>query len=244
MKKIFVFIAVAFSLISCFGDGGSFSESYPFRISFDFSDNVYLSSFSKDSLFVMKEGEGFTYGGYPLFFSQKQVSGDFKGGFLMSYCEGEADGKLDNEENANDRYRVHAAKGHDGSKSYAVFYDNPDASQMPKHDIEFGYKDVGTCTMYGCYVNNTTLVARMVREHFTEEDRLTLKAIGHKHDGSKVETSIELAKKDTVMYNWSAFDLSKLGSVDYIDFEVHSTNPSVPGYFCMDGLEGHISVAY
>ena len=50
--------------------------------------------------------------------------------------------------------------------------------------------------------------------------------------------------KDTVMYNWSVFDLSKLGDVDYIDFEVMSTNPDVPEYFCMDGFLAAIQVEY
>ena len=46
------------------------------------------------------------------------------------------------------------------------------------------------------------------------------------------------------MYNWSVFDLSSLGEVDYIDFEVTSTNPEVPGYFCMDGLLSTIVIEY
>ena len=244
MKKFLTFIAVAFSLISCLGDGGNFSQSYPFDVTFDFSDNIYNNSFSKDSVFVLKEGEGFTYGNYPLFFGEVQSSGTFKGGFLLSYLQGEKDGALDKEATPNDVYRVYAAGGSKNSRSYAVFYDNPDQTQMPQYDVEFGYKDVGACTMYGCYVNNTTLVARKIKEHFTDEDRLTLKAIGHKHDGSKVEASIVLAKKDTIMYNWSVFDLSKLGAVDYMDFEVTSTNPAVPEYFCLDGLTGHIAISY
>ena len=244
MKKFLTFIAVIFAAISCSMDGGSYSQSYPFDITFEFSDYVYTNSFSKDSLFVLTEGEGFIYGNYPLFFGEVQATGTFKGGFLMSYLKGEKDGELTKEANDNDAYRVYAEAGQKGSKTYAVFYDNPDQSQMPQYDVEFGYKDVGACTMYGCYVNNTTLVARKVKEHFTDEDRLTLKAIGHKHDGTKVEASIVLAKKDTIMYNWSAFDLSKLGAVDYMDFEVVSTNPAVPAYFCLDGLSGHVAISY
>lgn len=244
MKKFFTFIAVAFSLISCLGDGETFSQSYPFDITFEFTDQIYTGSFSKDSIYVLKEGEGFTYGNIPVFLGEKQSSGTFKGGFLMSYLKGEKDGALTKEANDNDTYRVYAEKGQNGSRTYAVFYDNPDQSLMPQYDVEFGYKDVGVCTMYGCYVNNTTLVARKVKEHFTEDDRLTLTATGYKHDGTKVETSIVLAKKDTIMYNWSVFDLSKLGGVDYMDFEVTSTNPAVPEYFCMDGLAGHIAISY
>ena len=64
MKKFLTFIAVIFAAISCSMDGGSYSQSYPFDITFEFSDYVYTNSFSKDSLFVLTEGEGFIYGNY------------------------------------------------------------------------------------------------------------------------------------------------------------------------------------
>jgi hypothetical protein len=46
------------------------------------------------------------------------------------------------------------------------------------------------------------------------------------------------------MYNWTPFQLSSLGTVDYVDFEVVSTNPEVPGYFCLDGYLASIKVEY
>jgi hypothetical protein len=75
-----------------------------------------------------------------------------------------------------------------------------------------------------------------------------LKATGVKSDGTTVATSITLAEyteaKDSVMYNWSVFDLKPLGLVEFIDFNVESTNPNVPGYFCLDGLLAGIKVEY
>ena len=92
------------------------------------------------------------------------------------------------------------------------------------------------------------MVARKVRENFVDGDKLTLKAIGHKHDGTTVETSIVLAEyteaKDSVMYNWTQFNLASLGAVDYIDFEINSTNASVPGYFCLDNLVAGVQIEY
>jgi hypothetical protein len=91
-------------------------------------------------------------------------------------------------------------------------------------------------------------VARKIKEHFKDGDKLVLKATGVKADGARTEASITLAEyseaKDSVMYNWTAFALSSLGSVSYIDFEVQSTCPDVPGYFCMDGLVAGVSVEY
>lgn len=248
MKKIFIFLIAAAAAVSCLSKG-SFSQSYTADITFEFSSDVYSNLF-KDSLYVMKEGDAFLYGSYPVYFYQKHSNGTFQGAFLMSCLKGEKfnNGVLSNEPAENDAYRVFAKTGASDSKTYAVFYDNPVTSMMPTHDIEFAYKGLGDFTPYGCYVNNTTLVARKVKEHFKVGDKLVLKAIGTKRDGSKAEASITLAEyteaKDSVMYNWTAFTLSALGSVDYIDFEVQSTCPDVPGYFCMDGLLAGVSVEY
>lgn len=242
-------------MVSCL-DKGSFSQSYTTEITFEFSDQIYTREFGNDSVYVCKneDDQGFTYMQTPVVFGQKQTLGNFDGGFVMSYLKGEANGILDKEPNDNDVFRVHAAAGAPAyasavlSKTYTVFYDNPVESMMPQHDIEFGYKGYGTCSPLACYVNNTTLVARKVREHFQDGDKLTLKARGTKFDGSISETSIVLAEytqsKDSVMYNWTVFDLSKLGAVDYVDFEVTSTNPQVPGYFCLDGYIASINIAY
>lgn len=256
MKKFLFFTAVSLFMVSCLSKG-SYSQTYTADVTFEFSDHVYANSF-KDSLFVLKAGEtgdGFIYNNYPIFFGQKALNGVFQGGFLMSYLKGEKDGQLTKEPNVNDAFRVHAAAGAPGgaasafgSKTYAVFYDNPSEAMMPKYDIEFGYKDNGSCVPLACYVNNTTLVARKVREHFQDGDKLTLKAKGTKFDGSVSEVSIVLAEyteaKDSVMYNWTVFDLSKLGTANFVDFEVESTNPQVPGYFCLDGYLAAISVMF
>lgn len=252
MKKFLFFIAVAFSVMSCL-DGGAFSQSYTADVTFEFSQDVYKNSF-KDSLYFIPskdgvaQGEGFTYGNYPLFFAQKQLGGVFQGGFVMSYLKGEKGGALVKPAADNDLYRVHAAGGAAASQTYAVFYDNPVETVMPKSHIEFGYKDVGTCAPVACYVNNTTYVARKISENFKDGDKLVLKAIGIKPDGTQVEKSITLAEyteaKDSVMYNWTVLDLSTFGDVDCVNFDVTSTNPDVPGYFCLDGYMASITVEY
>lgn len=247
MKKILILFIAAFAAVSCL-NGGSYSESYTADITFDFTEAVYKNMF-KDSLYVVGQGEeAFYYGTYPVFFYQKQLNGTVQGGFLLSYLKGEANNTLNKEPMSNDAYRVHAATGALGSKSYAVFYDNTVETMMPAHDMEFGYKGLGTFTPYGCYVNNTTLVARKIKEHFQDGDKLVLKAIGTTAGGVKKEASITLAEyteaKDSVMYNWTAFPLSSLGAVDYVDFEVESTCPDVPGYVCIDGILAGVMVEY
>ena len=246
MKKFLFLAVVAICIVSCL-NSGSFSQSYRADITFEFSDNVYKESF-KDSIFVLNEGEGFSHGNYPIFFGQSHASGKFNGGFLMSYLKGEADGLLIKEAKPDDLYRVHAASGAAGSKTYAVFYGNPSASMMPKYDIDFVYKSYGTCSPYSCYVNNTTYVARMIQEHFADGDKLVLTASGWREGGEKTTASIVLAEyseqKDTIMYNWTKFDLSKLGLVDYIDIDVVSTNPNVPAYCCIDNFSAGVRIEY
>ena len=246
MKKILIAVLAAFAAVSCL-DSGSYSQSYTADITFEFSEAAYTTSF-KDSIYVMTEGNAFLYMQHPLFFAQKYANGAILGGFTMSILKGEKDGALSREPMENDAFRVNAETGHNGSKTYAVFYDSPIPADMPEHDIEYGYKNNGYMTPSGFYVNNTTLVARKVKEHFQDGDKLVLKAIGVKSDGTKIETSIKLAEytesKDSVMCNWTPFPLSTLGIVDYIDFQVESTNPEVPGYFCMDGLVAGIYVEY
>jgi hypothetical protein len=246
MKKIFVLLFVAFAAVSCL-DKGSYSQSYMADITFEFSETAYKESF-KDSIFVMDQGEAFLYMQYPLFFPQKYSNGVINGGFTMSILKGEKDGALTREPMPNDAFRVNAESGQNGSKTYAVYYDNPIASEMPSHGIEFGYKNNGYMTPNGLYVNNSTLVARKIKEHFQDGDKLVLKVIGVKSVGPSVETSIKLAEfteaKDSIMYNWTPLSLSTFGIVDYIDFKVESTNPEVPGYFCLDGVLANIYVEY
>ena len=246
MKKILIFVLTALVAVSCL-DQGSFSHAYTADVSFEYSGNVYQEGF-KDSIYVMSEGDAFLYGQHPIFFSQKYKDGSVEGGFVLSYLKGARNGAVSMQPLRNDAWRANAESGNMGSRTYVVFYDNSDESKMPKHDIEFGYKGAGHMLPSSCYVNNTTLVARNIKEHFKDGDRLILKAIGVTSAGTTVETSITLAEfteaKDSVMYTWTQFPLSSLGNVDYVDFKVESTNPNVPGYFCMDNFIAGVQVEY
>ena len=246
MKKILMIILTALTAVACL-DQGSFSQAYTADVTFEYSDNVYKESF-RDSVYVMSEGDAFLCGQFPIFFSQKYKDGAVEGGFMLSCLKGGKNGEVTTEFKKNDEWRVNAPSGNLGSKTYVVFYDNPDELRMPKHDVEFGYKSSGYMTPSACYVNNTTLVARKINEFFKDGDKLTLKAIGVTPTGTTVETSITLAEftaaRDSIMYNWTQFPLSSLGSVDYVDFEVESTNPNVPGYFCMDNFIAGVQIEY
>lgn len=247
MKRIVLFFAVAFCLASCLKS--NFSSSYNVTVTFEYNNNsVYQNEFSKDSICVLKEGIAFTWLEPSLAFGQKSTNGQFNGGFIMSYLAGETDGALTKVESLNDRYRVFAATGYNKSKTYTVFYDNHDPAMMPVEDISFTYKSLGTCVMNECYVNNTTFVARKIKEHFQEGDALVLTAKGYLKDEPTASAAIKLAEftaaKDSIMYNWTRFDLAPLGSVDKVEFIVESTNPNVPGYVCVDDMKANFTLDY
>lgn len=248
MKRILLFLAMAFSLVSCLDS--NFSSAYNVTYTFEYTTNsVYEREFNQDSIAVIADnGVGFSWLEQSLVFGQKASNKQFYGGFIMSYLQGEANGELTKEETANDRYRVYAPSGCDKSRTYTVFYDSPIASMMPLEDIAFTYKSVGTCILNECYVNNTTLVARKIKEHFQEGDKLVLKAKGYLKDSPTGSASIVLAEKtsakDTVMYTWSRFDMVSLGRVDKVEFSIESTNENVPTYACIDNVKASFELSY
>lgn len=248
MKRLLLFFIMALCLASCLNS--KFSSSYNLQVTFEYTNEAtYSNQFSKDSIAVIDENAlGFTWIDPTLVFGQKSSGGQFYGGFIMSYLKGEADGLLTKEANTNDRFRVFAPSGCCNSRTYAVFCDNPNAAMMPTEHMSFSYKSLGTCEMAGCYVNNTTLVARKIKESFQDGDKLVLRAKGYLKDSPTGEASIVLAEyteaKDSIMYTWSPFDLSSLGSVDKVEFKVESTNASVPQYACIDDVVAGCVVEY
>ena len=148
-----------------------------------------------------------------LVYNQKTIDKEFCGGFLLSYQKGLPEGG--NLVETDGTYRANSPSGAYGSRTYAVFYDNPEEGQMPEKDMIFTQSYYGTCGMNSCMVNNTALVAGKVKEHFEVGDKLVLKATGYL-DGTKTgESEFVLAEfssqKDSIVSTWTRFDLSKLG---------------------------------
>ena len=106
----------------------------------------------------------------------------------------------------------------------------------------------GTCGILGFYVNNTAEVVDSVKANFVDGDRLTLKAVGYLNGAKTGEAQINLAEyttqKDSIIVNWTPFDLYKLGQVQYVEFEMISTKENVPTSFCMDDMLASIVLEY
>ena len=256
MKKIIVFIALSFLLASCL-DGGEYSHTYPVVASFEYTGIIYEDEFGADSLYY-DDNYGYGIGWDYLAFRHKvdTVAKEFEGGILLSYLKGTAFdpsdrlsmAQTDSAAFAEDAFRVNTSQMLEEGLTYAVYYGNPDAAMMPDHDVEFMATDMGTCTMGACYVNNTRYMAYKVSQCFEAGDRLTLQATGYMNGSKTGEASIYLAdfsaQKDSIVSSWTLFDLSKLGAVDHVDFEVLSTKKEVPAYFCMDYFTASITVGY
>ena len=254
MKKILIAIIAAFTVVSCL-DNGQYRATTPLDANFEYSESVYKEYFDTDSLYLYSV-YGYVGWEYLAFLQVRDtVNKVFEGGALLSYQKSmvfnpedeESLAKSDSLAFVEDRYRANA-KADKYINTYMVHYTNPDASKMPVRDIEFVAKTVGTCQLGTCYVNNTRYVAYKVANTFEVGDRLTLKAIGYRGGEKTEEATINLAdfsaQKDSIVSTWTAFDLSKLGAVEYVDFEMESTKEGIPAYFCLDHFGAVVTVEY
>lgn len=237
MRRIIYFVIVALIAVSCFDDMPTNSEKYTLDANFEVNDAV----FGSDSVrFDHETGLGIGYMDLAFYHKLNPQKTAVVGGFALSRLKGSG-----SELGRND-LRVNSGAGLDGSPTYAVFkYDEPN---MPEHDIQFLNNTYGTCEMMGCYVNNTAEVVDSIRTNFQSGDRLTLKAVGYLQGVKTGEAEIDLASysalKDSIVVSWTPFYLNKLGSVEYVEFEIISTKENVPTSVCIDDVVARISLEY
>lgn len=254
MKKILFAIFAMFAMASCLGDP-EYHHSGHFDATFEYASSIYTSEFNSDSLFYMSTN-GYIGWEYVAFLHNRDtISKVFEGGSLLSYkksrvldpADSLAMAREDAIAFAEDAYRVNADAG-DYMNTYIVHYTNPDSTKMPAHDIDFAAKSVGACLPSRCYVNNTRYMAYKIAQNFEKGDQLILKATGYRGTNVTGEATIKLAEfsalKDSIVSSWTLFDLSKLGSIEYVDFELISTKKEVPAYFCMDHFGANVTISY
>lgn len=247
MKKITVILITLLSIVSCMSET-NYSESYTAYATFEYLGEDYTQLFGSDSLYYNTIASSLDYesaiGWSSLGFNAK-VSASmnlFEGGFILSYLKA-----------ANDTtamtpspYRVYGNP--EKLNTYMVFHDNPAAENMPSHDMFFSMAKYGTCAVQGCGICNTEEVVKFVRENFEDGDRLVVRATGYLEDVKTATAEFPLADfatfRDSVVTKWTFFDLEKLGDVDFVDFEISSTKPGVPAYFCLDDMIANVSIAY
>ncbi len=237
LKRIFLFIAVTVLAASCLGNGNNYSASYAVNASFEYGE-----VFKSDSLFIDQQ-YGFGYGWRDLSFCHKlnDEKTEFRGGFILSRLKGNGDSD-------QNRFRVNSGAGYMNTQCYVVYYQNPEQSAMPSDDIIFTSSEVGTCSMLGCFVNNTKEVVDFYNESFVAGDSLAVKMTGFLAGQKTQERKYLLAKKteakDSLVREWKQFNLDKLEIVDKIEVEVLSNRTDVPKAFCMDNMVANVSISY
>lgn len=245
MKRLLLIISIVFAVSSCFGDGPMTTRSYTMVANFEYTGENYLDIFGPDSLYFGIKEPGFSNADFLFYHNVDTLKEQFNGGFLISYLDIPKSEVTDSLE--NNAYRVNTVQS-PGRNTFIVFHQNDNESLMPKRDSEFRWTKYGTCVMTGCYVNNTVMVADSLRARFEPGDKLILKATGWLNDQKTGEAEVTLAdfsaKKDSIVSKWTAFDLSKLGSVKYVDFEIISTQDDFPLYVCIDSITAQVDLEY
>lgn len=239
IKVLFIGLASIMMLSSCF-KGSTTEQKYVLITTFKYND----LKMGADSLYRDSSEQG-GYGWYDLGFMQKTNNEkDFLGGFILSgMC-----GRIEAVEGVpSSLYRAYLAKPVKGNP-YSVFRYSADKDMMPENAITFISKKYGTCTPSGCFVTNSEVVASQVKELFEAGDKLTLNAKGYRDGTLTGEASITLAErtadKDTIISTWTPFEMTKLGSVDAINFEIVSTKAGVDLFVCMDDFYNTIELKY
>ena len=142
--------------------------------------------------------------------------------------------------------------GHNGSNNFAVHYGYMDGSQfnMTEYLPSFSFSDGvarvvdhmyvnNICYAINCYIDGNGLTAKI-----GPDDWVKLVATGYDKDGNKVEKQAEIYLcngPDNIVTDWTKWDLSVLGEVTKIEFNVTGSSDngygfSQPAYFAYDDV--------
>lgn len=241
-------LAVAAAAVSCLPPS-THTESGMVVASFEYNIN-YKEVFGSDSLYFDTEAKiGFFWDILGFNHNVNKETKEFEGGFLMSYLKYPSS-IIDVNTMPDNKYRVNAIKTPGRTNTYLVF---EQTENMPENHMEFLLNQMqgvtGSCVMNYCCVNNTVAVAKAVEENFVIGDKMLLKARGYLAGKPTGTAEILLAEKstarDSIMYSWTAFDLSSLGSIDKVNFEiVMPEGKDIPATVCIDEVVTTTTLIY
>ena len=142
--------------------------------------------------------------------------------------------------------------GHNGSNNFAIHYGYMDGSpfNMTEYLPSFSFSDNvarvvdhmyvnNICYAINCYIDGNGLTAKI-----GPDDWVKLVATGYDKDGNKVEKQAEIYLcngPDNIVTDWTKWDLSVLGEVTKIEFNVTGSSDngygfSQPAYFAYDDV--------
>ena len=248
IKRILLIFTVVVAAVSCLPPS-TFTQNGYVAATFEYKNADYDKLFGKDSVYFDSETKVGLAWDLLVFYHQvnKQTS-EFEGGFLLSHLTYPKSGDLDNLQ--YNKYRVNARNMAGVHNTYVVF---EQTESMPEKDMAFVFSQnsgaSGTCVMDYCYVNNTVAAAKAIEQNFVMGDKILLKAKGYLAGTPTGTAEIMLAEKttarDSIMYSWTKFDLSALGSVDKVDFEIIApAEKNIPATVCIDDVVASVTLMY
>ncbi len=238
MKKLLILplLAVAVMMASCSENKGN-TYTTDSICTFDYSDADEIAG--DDKVYF---GGTFIGGGLVGFLN---TSGD-DGKVFIGGCAlvGLADKTLEEGHIAKDLCVY--GKGYDNTPYYVTVKYNP--GKMPEHLLVFTQKGYGTLNFKKVYVNNTNKMVTIA--HYGLPKTEDTEAIPAFQDGdyvrvkftsnSAAEVEFTLAERNngtlTLIDDWKEIDLSKLGTINYVDVEITSNRTDLPLEFCLDNL--------
>ena len=248
IKRFIAIAAIAFACVSCFKKGLGYESN--------FTANIGFEEFSES--WDNNEWNGEFYGDDDAYFESSFYTNTIE--FICEYNKNIVDYSgfglsrvfISKGAEYDKRLAANSEKGLTGDV-FALFHNNPDI-EADKH-IAFTMPQNGTCTPVYCLVNNTKLVADMVAEYNSEHEtpiEVKLTATGYNGDTKTGSAEILLAgpaekgeAKDSIVSTWTQFDLSKLGTIEYIRFDMSfsdESQTSIPEYFCLDNFFSKIYI--
>lgn len=235
--------ALALVAIAC-SEGGSFSSSVNTYDTFYYSD--FLSEY-KDSVAFSNYFTGNS--GYYMY-NSTYTNNVFQGGIVLSM---KVDQNLD-ANNADYSVAGETASQQDKDNIFAVFYQNPDESKMPEHELYLLRPTTNTVVSpTGCFIANTNRVLSAIKygtdeaEGFKEGDYLSAVFTSYDADGKKINSvSTYLARYSgslSYITKWEELKLSGLGDFTFVDISLETNRTDLPlNWFCFDSVSTHLEI--
>ncbi len=138
--------------------------------------------------------------------------------------------------------------GRNGSDGFAIVVGNYNDSSISDHLPEMHFADGKARKVLGCYVNSTTYFLNIVKNGnpfspaLSEGEEIKISATGYDAANSKTATvEMTLARKGEYITQWRAWDLSQLGEVVSIKFDITGGpttewGMTTPKYFAIDDI--------
>ena len=147
-----------------------------------------------------------------------------------------------------DQYNSCVGTGAEGSKTYAVGYYSAYAG-IPMAITQAESKTFvpkSVCIANAAYAFSSMCKGDSYAKKFDETDWFKVTFIGKLNGTETGRVDIDLAKEGMLVFAWKTIDLSALGEVDEIGFDMTSSDTgawgmNTPAYFCLDNFVAEVT---